>query len=77
MWKITYQCLDDFEKADYKVQNHYKKFVKEHYHGRDKDTEAEVKQKRDQYIQGLSTAVTDVFKHFLHHEVEKLNDADA
>jgi len=47
MWKITYQCLDDFEKADYKVQNHYKKFVKEHYHERDKDTEAEVKQKKD------------------------------
>ena len=47
MWKITYQCMDDFEKADYKVQNHYKQFVKEHYHGRKKDTEVETKQKKD------------------------------
>lgn len=47
MWKITYQCLDDFEKADYKVHNHYKKFVKEHYHGGDKETEKEVKQKTE------------------------------
>ena len=76
MWKITYAGLDDFEQADYRVQNHYKKFVQAHYHDRE-ETEAETTQKKDQYIKGLSTAVADVFKHLLQHHVAKLGDAEA
>ena len=76
MWKMTYAGLDDFEKADYKVQNHYKKFVKAHYHSRE-ETEVETTQKKEQYIKGLSTALADVFKHLLQHAVAKRDDAEA
>ena len=76
MQNITYQCLDDFEKADRAVHEYYKKYITSHYCEKAKPTEQQKQQKTDVFIKTMGAAVTDVFKHYLQHEIDKMGSSD-